>query len=120
MNLYESWAKAKPFLEPAIEALHGTHTIDDVCLMVGSGALRIVNGEKSALLIEENHHPHHKDLHVFLGGGDLEELLKLEAKLSEGAKASGFRGISGMSARDGWLKALPGYEQRSALFYKEL
>lgn len=120
MSIYLAWEKAKPFLEPAVPLLDGTHTIDDICLLVGSGALKIVNGEKCALLVETSESPRKKGIHVFLGGGDLEELKKLEAQISEGAKAAGFARVSGLSKRDEWLRVLPGYVQGGTLFYKDL
>lgn len=120
MSIFDAWAKAKPFIELSIPELHGTHTIDDIALMVGAGHLRIWNGEKSAVLTEITRTPRIKALNCFIGGGDLEELLKIrDEKLVPFAKENDCTRITG-AGRKGWSRALPGYEYGGIYMHKDI
>jgi hypothetical protein len=96
--------------------------------MLGAGQLTLWTGEKAALVTEFEHKPRMKILNVFLGGGDLAELMELEAKLVTFARAHGCARITGGSRRDvghggqrdGWQRALPGYHFGGNFFYKDI
>ena len=120
MNIFEAWQKARPILEPALEEAKGTHTIDDVCLMVGKGHFTLWVGEKSAMLTEFVTFPRMKALNVFIGGGDLSELRKMEdEQLGPFAKQQGCSRITG-AGRKGWTKTLPGYTFAGIYMHKDL
>lgn len=119
MNAFDDWAKAKKYIEAALEHSKGTHTIDDVCLMVGAGVLKLWALEKSAMLTEFLNFPRMKVLNVFIAGGDLDELLKLEQDLMIYAKDNGCAQIREMG-RKGWAKVLPGVHQLGTALYREV
>jgi len=120
MTLFEMWARARPFIEPAIPELKGTHTIDDVTLMLGAGMLRLWLWPRSALLTEITLTPRVKALNCFLGGGDLDELRRMEAEqLVPFAKANGCNRITG-GGRKGWKRVLPGYECGGIYMHKDI
>lgn len=55
-----------------------------------------------------------KSYHVWLGGGDLRELLAMERTASEWARGEGFDKMT-IRGRPGWARALPGYERETLL-----
>lgn len=120
MNLFDAWAKAKPILEPAIVETKGTHSVDDVCLMVGLGHFTLWVWEKSALLTEFVQYPRMKVLNCFAGGGDFEELVaKRDAELVPFAQKNGCSRIVG-AGRKGWEKKLPGYQFGGIYMHKDI
>lgn len=119
-SIFDLWAKAKPHIERAVAELHGTHTIDDIALMVGSGHLRVWVGEKSAVLTEITYTPRIKALNCFIGAGDLDELVKIRDEiLTPFAKENGCVRITG-AGRKGWTRALPGFEYGGIYMHKDI
>ncbi len=104
-NVFEAWDRARELLLPAVAELKGTHTIDDICLMVGSGHFRVWMGERSVVLSEFFTTPRIKTLNLFLCGGDLTELRgMLDRDLIPFAKQNGCTRITG-AGREGWSRA---------------
>lgn len=119
MSLFDQWAKAKPFIESALEYGKGTHTIDDVTLMVGAGLFKLWLGKEFAALTEFQAFPRVKCLHVFAAGGDLTELRGMEDDLIKFAKDNRCKRIT-LTGRDGWLRALPGAEKMATAMYRDI
>lgn len=118
-SLFEIWTKCREFLLPAIEYTNGTHTEDDVIVMILSGRLKLWEGRRSAMLTEFSTFPRMKTLNVFIGGGDLDELREMEQQLIPFAKENGCTRITGCG-RLGWTKTLPGYSPGGYFMYKDL
>ena len=120
MNLFAAWAFAKPILEAALVETHGTHTIDDVGLMIGSGQFALWTGEKSAALTEFVVFPRMKVVNIFACGGDLIELRDiLENKIVPFAKNAGCSRITG-AGRRGWARTPSDWEHGGVYMYKDL
>lgn len=119
-NAFTAWEKAKPLLEPALAETKGTHTIDDVCLLVGSGHFRLWTGEKSACLTEFVQMPRVKTLNIFICGGDLEELRTiLDENLIPFAKQSGCTRITG-AGRPGWSRVPSDWVKGGVYMHKDI
>jgi len=120
VSIFDKWAFAKPLLEKAINQCHGTHTIDDICLMVGAGHFTLWTGEKSAVLTEVTTYPKIKALNYFMVCGDLEELMHMKENIIEPtAKENGISRVQG-GGRDGWARRLPGFTHGGTFMYKDL
>ncbi len=120
MNLFEAWAKAKPLLEKALVEVKGTHTIDDVALMVGKGHFTLWLWDKSAALTEFVTVPRMKMLNLFIVGGDLEELREKEtAELIPYAKANGCARLTG-AGRPGWARVQSDWERGGVYMHKDI
>jgi len=119
LSFFATWQKYREYLLGAIEYTYGTHTEDDVLLMIIAGRLRIWTGEKSALVTEFQEYPQMKVLNVFIGGGDLDELRDMEKNLIPFARANGCKRITG-TGRLGWTKTLPGYAPGGYFMYKDI
>ena len=102
MSVFTDWDTAKPLLEPAIVETKGTHTIDDVCLMIGAGHFKLWVGKNAAAVTEFIQMPRMKVLSMFAIGGDLEELRAMVTeKLIPFAKQNGCVRVLG-AGREGW------------------
>lgn len=118
-TIFQDWASAKPFIERALEYSKGTHTIDDVALLVGAGHFKVWIGKGCAMLTEVQLYPRMKILNVFAAGGDMKELLTLEESLIGAAKELGCERITEIG-REGWLKVLPGAEKLGTALYRDI
>lgn len=120
MTLFEAWEKAKPYFEKAIEEVKGTHSIDDVCLMVGNGQMKLWVWDKSAALTEFVNFPRMKVMSCFLVGGDLEELRAKEVEhLIPFAKANGCSRIMG-AGRPGWERVRSDWTRGGVYMHKDI
>lgn len=119
-NVFDQWEKAKSYLEWGLKYSGGTHTIDDVCLMVGAGVLKLMLGENCAMAVEIQHFPRVKVLNVFTAGADdMKDLLDLEKKLIDLAKELGCGRITEIG-RPGWQKVLPGAQALGTALYRDI
>lgn len=112
IDLHKEVLRVRPFLQPALD--HGGNTHDYVHIVNGilSGVLQLWPTENSALVTEFHTYPNKKFLHIFLAGGDLQEIKDTHSGLVHFAKATGCTGLS-LNGRPGWIKALAdlGFEQ---------
>tara|TARA_R110000744_G_C19370668_1_gene562497 strand:+ start:3446 stop:3805 length:360 start_codon:yes stop_codon:yes gene_type:complete len=92
-------------VEAALAYSEGTHTFDDIVLMVLNGRLRFMPLANSFLMTEVTVYPQTNHLNVFLAGGDLDEIRAQQAALEEMAVLAGCSAIT-LSGRRGWIMAL--------------
>ena len=97
--------RVRPFIQPALD--HGGNTHDYVHIVDGiiAGRLHLWPSENSAMITEFHDFPNKRYLHVFLAGGDLDEIKAMNPDLEDFAKKCGCVGIS-LNGRPGWVKAL--------------
>lgn len=93
--------KARRFLEPALEYAQGTHTYADVARDLETGQSQLWDTERAAAVTEVHLTPQRKTCHVFLGGGDLDEMPRLIAAIEWWARSIGCDRIT-MAGRRGW------------------
>jgi hypothetical protein len=113
---YEEWRRCAPMLA---RALDGSHTLEDVWAGVRSGEFDFWPGEISAAVCELVEHPRRREYHVWLAGGDLSELTKMERSASAYARALGCQRIT-IHGRKGWARALDNYRPAYVAVAKEL
>lgn len=119
----QEWGKYRDFILPALVHCHGSHTEDDVIsgLLMGDdkGGFKLWKGVGAAIITHFIQWPQIKIANVWLGGGDLQELLRMEPLISTYAKAHGCAQVRG-GGRMGWIKTLPDYEQIGIVMCKEI
>lgn len=103
-----------PYRKMLIEALEhsgGSHTFQNIVDSVQNEVMQFWPMEKSCLVTEVINYPRLKTLHIFLAGGDLEEIKSINNTLEFLCQEIGADYIS-LSGRRGWIKALAdiGYE----------
>jgi hypothetical protein len=97
--------RLRPEIQAALDYADGTHTFDDITAMVLHGKLRFWPLQKSALLTEVVEFPQEKHYHMFLGGGDLQEILEMHPQVEQAARQAGCTKLS-VTGRRGWVRAL--------------
>lgn len=118
-NPRQDWAVAEPHIAAALADLDQGFTTDDVLEMILDKDVHLIVGEKSAMCVEGLQTPGMRILHIWLAGGDLDELREGEKKFSGEWKKVGFNRIS-ITGRSGWKRVLSGYKQTAILLSKEL
>ena len=103
-----------PYRKMLVEALNhsgGSHTFQNIVDAVQNEVMQFWPMEKSCLVTEVINYPNLKTLHIFLAGGDLEEIKSIDSTLEFLCQEIGADYIS-LSGRKGWIKALAdiGYE----------
>lgn len=123
MSFFETWQKAREFLLPAIEQTHGTHTEDDVIVMILAGKLKLWLVEKGALVTEFVEYPRMRVCNVFLGGGELDAVVDMHADVEKYAAENGCKRVT-VCGRPGWHrvfgKNIDGYQCLGTSMYKDL
>ena len=76
---------------------------------------------KSVMLTEIVDFPRERHYHMFLGGGDLEEILAMHPQVEKAALDAGCVKLS-VTGRRGWVKALipHGWEEKHTTVHKNL
>lgn len=95
----------RDLIEAALEYADGTHTYDDIVEMVMQGRLLWKCLPNSFMIFEVVTYPRQRNLHVFLAGGNLQEIRDTQDELIELARLAGCTTIT-LSGRRGWVKAL--------------
>ena len=93
------------YIRDALEYSGGTHTFDDIVGMIAQGRVRWWPLPNSFLVTEVLEYPQAKHYHVFLAGGDLEEIKSTQKALEAAAEQCGCCKLT-LSGRRGWIKAL--------------
>lgn len=117
--IFEEWSRLRPLLLPSIKETQGTHTEDDVLVMLLGGKCKLWAWEKSAAITEFVSYPQMKVLNVWLVGGDLEELRAKEAELIQFAKDNSCKRITG-GGRFGWSRVRSDWNKGGVFMYKDI
>jgi hypothetical protein len=105
IDLHKEVLRVRPFIEPALKYGGDTHDYVHIVNGVISGVLQLWPTENSALVTEFHTFPKKKFLHIFLAGGDLQEIRAMHDDVVQFAKDCKCDGIS-LNGRPGWVKAL--------------
>jgi len=121
IDLMQSMLKYRVDIEAALAYANNSHTFDNIVDMVVTGAAHFYPLENSCVLMEIQTFPNHKVYHVFLAGGDKEEILGVHPWMMENAKTLGCKYVS-VCGRLGWVKELKrhGWKYQYAILSKEV
>lgn len=97
--------RLRPAIEKALPYTHRTHEFDDIVAMVMRGEARFWTTENSFLIVERVVYPRKVVYHIFLAGGDLDELRGLHGEVTAAALADGATALT-LTGRRGWVRAL--------------
>lgn len=98
-------ARCRPWIEAALEYSGGTHDFSDIVQGLIEQKMQLWPAPKGCIVTEIVVYPKKKMLHVFLGGGELEQLLDMHSDVIEWAKGQGCSGMT-ITGRHGWKKPL--------------
>lgn len=105
MTAEEEFERCRPWLEAALEYANDTHTIDDIKSGVITGRYQFWPADKAAMITEVQEYPQRRVFNVFLGGGDMGQLLDMIDAVEVYAKTIGCKSIT-VCGRKGWIKVL--------------
>ena len=118
-----------PTLEPYAEDLQKAldlggeaYTIQDIEDMIATGKAQMWPGETSVIVTEIIQYPRAKHLHLFLAGGNLDELESMLPEIIEWGKTQGCNRVS-LSGRRGWERSFlreMGFKPTLVIMEKEL
>ena len=94
--------KVEKILEPALE-YDNTHNMQDVADCIDSCTMQLWPGTNSAVVTQVQNFPRMKVLHIFLAGGNLEELETLTPHIQKFAEYMGCQKIT-LTGRKGWSR----------------
>ena len=115
----EELIRCKTWITSALEYSGGTHTYKDVVDGVLTGRYQLWPGERGCCVTEIVRYPQRKVLHIFLAGGELQEILSMELAVSEFGKMHGCDRMT-LAGRPGWKKALPEWRQDFIVMGRDL
>jgi hypothetical protein len=118
------WPHVEPLLRPAIEDV-GLNNFEDIeeSILIGCGLVWIAwDGEKICAAASTTLQRIGSDIICVLtacGGKDMQQWLPLIAGIEKYARAEGCKALR-IFGREGWLRALDGYQKRAIVIDKEL
>ena len=117
----EEFNRCKPYIKAALEYSGGTHDLIDVYEGLHKGTMQLWPAKESCLVTEILKYPRKKVLNVFLGGGDLTEILSMHEDVISWAKEQGCTALT-MTGRFGWKKPLGkhGWKPLHSSYVKEI
>lgn len=92
-------------LTAALSYAHGTHTFDDVVQGIITNRYVMIVLKESVIILEVLTYPRTQHMHIFLAGGNLDELVGYVPTLKELAKENGCSYLT-LAGRKGWKAKL--------------
>mgnify|MGYP003134260862 FL=1 len=120
-QFHPEFERCRKHIEAALEYSGGTHDIIDIYEGLYKGTMQLWPAKDSCLVTEIIKYPKKKVLNVFLGGGDLTEILEMHESVINWAKEQGCTALN-MTGRFGWKKPLAkhGWEPMHTSYVKEI
>ena len=117
----EEFERCRKHIEAALEYTGGTHDIIDIYEGLYKGTMQLWPAKKSCLVTEIINYPKMKVLNIFLGGGDLTEILSMHEDVIRWAKDQNCSALN-MTGRFGWKKPLAkhGWQPMHSSYVKEI
>ena len=120
-KFHPEFERCKKHIEAALEYSGGTHDIIDIYEGLYKGTMQLWPAKDSCLVTEIIKYPKKKVLNIFLGGGDLTEILSMHDDVISWAKQQGCTALN-MTGRFGWKKPLAkhGWQPMHTSYVKEI
>jgi len=115
MNIIEA---NRHHIEAALEYSGGTHVYEDVERAILSGRMQIWPGKKSAAVTEIIEYARKKVLHVFLAGGEMDELIDMIDSATAWGRTQGCTSLT-LSGRRGWERVLTRHQFKPVMVVME-
>lgn len=112
--------RCRDWIESALEYSGGTHAFADIVAGVLKGSMQLWAGEKGCAITEIVSYPNKKVIHVFLAGGDMQQIIDFQQSAIEFGKMNGCSSMT-IAGRKGWTKVLDkhGWKESFVVMSKE-
>ena len=104
-SINEELERCKDWIEAALEYSGGTHEWSDIVEGIHSLRYQFWPAEKGCAVTEIILFPKKKIFHVFLAGGEMDQIVDMNDSAAQFAKAQGCDGMS-IAGRKGWSRVL--------------
>jgi len=120
-SINEELERCKDWIEAALERCGGTHEWSDIVEGIHSLRYQFWPAEKGCAVTEIIVFPRKKIFHVFLAGGEMDQIVDMNDSAAHFAKAQGCDGMS-IAGRKGWSRVLKteGWTESFTTLAKEL
>ena len=111
MNERDQFERCWPWLDASLASFGRTHGKEHVWRRIAEGRAKLWPAEHAVIVTEVNHHPiGYRSLNIWLQGGELPALLPMHPEVERFALEHKCARLTG-SGREGWLRALDGWEK---------
>lgn len=104
-TLDDELERCRPWIESALALSGGTHLFQDVVDSVKIGTMQFWNAPEGCMVTEILEYPRKKVFHIFLAGGELDQIRDFSDSAIYFAKLNGCTAMT-LAGRKGWVKAL--------------
>lgn len=104
-DLRAEFERCEHWLAEALTYANDTHSTRDIWEGVVNGRFQFWPAERGALITEIQVYPKRNVFHVFLGGGDLDQLTDMIESIEIYARTIGCKSVT-VSGRKGWIRVL--------------
>jgi len=120
-DIFQELMRCRNWIENALAYSGGTHEFVDIVQGVLSGHMQLWHGESGCAVTEITVYPRKKFLHVFLAGGDMDQILDFEESAETFAKLNNCDGLT-LAGRKGWARVHRdrGWKEQFVTLSKEL
>lgn len=118
---YSEFVRCIPWLQAALDAGGNTHTIEDLFRSISVGRMQFWPAPRGCAVTEIVVYPRRKTLHIFLAGGEMDQIVDMDGSAAEFARANGCDGMS-ICGRRGWVRVLKdnGWKETMTTLVKEI
>lgn len=109
----------RQWLEPALDRGGNTHSFDDVMAEIKAEKMQLWTGPKGAAVTLIYDYPLKRVLHVFLAGGELEQVKDFVPSMEVWGRAMGCTEMT-LAGRRGWSRVLDGWKPVLDVLAKEI
>jgi hypothetical protein len=120
MNGAAELLRCRPWIEDALEYSGGTHTFEDVARSILEGRMQLWPAPRGCAVTEIVLYPRKSVLHVFLAGGEMDQIVDMIDSAVEWSKGQGCESMT-IAGRHGWARVLGkhGYKPVMTVLEKE-
>jgi choline dehydrogenase-like flavoprotein len=114
--------ECEKYISDALEYCNGTHELQDVADQISKGELQLWPARETALVSQLITYPKRKSIHIFLAGGNIDELINMEESVFSWARSQGCDMLT-FSGRIGWSRSKlknRGYKPDHMMILKDL
>lgn len=121
VSLRDHFERCWPWLAAALARFDGTHTKEDLWQSIADGTAHLWPLERSAMVTTIETYPTGlKQIHGWLAGGDLKEIVDYVPTIEKWAKECCGCSEVVIVGRKGWLKAFEGYKDAGTIMRKAI
>ena len=112
--------RCRPWIEDALAYSGGTHTFEDVVAGITESRMQFWPAPRGCAVTEIVVYPKKRVLHVFLAGGEMDQILDMIDSAVEWSKTQGCASMT-IAGRHGWQRVLAehGYRPVMTVLEKE-